>query len=127
MFPHAFPFHTNNPGQLRLTPERISLVTSTLDGRRLPLQQWMTACKPKNGTTGLNFAATPVVTPTLLTPQNPSNNNSSLVSLLGSGVVTSTEEQRCKLKFLKQHSVTWRKRSCWLDTQTPVGPTDPKT
>ena len=111
----------------RLTPERISLVTSTLDGRRLPLQQWMTACKPKTGTRGSSSAAMPAETHTSLTPPNLSSNNFSSVSLLGSGVATSAEERRCKLKLLKQRSATWRKPSCWLDTQTPVGPTDPKT
>jgi hypothetical protein len=111
----------------RLTPERISLVTSTLDGRRLPLQQWMTACKPKTGTRGSSSAAMPAGTHTSLTPPNLSSNNFSSVSLLGSGVATSAEERRCKLKLLKQRSATWRKPSCWLDTQTPVGPTDPKT
>jgi hypothetical protein len=35
-----------------------SLVISTLVGKRLPLQQWITKCKPKIGTTGFNFALT---------------------------------------------------------------------
>ncbi len=41
-----------------LTPARISLVTSTLDGKRLPLQQWMTAAKLGTGTIGSNTAVT---------------------------------------------------------------------
>jgi hypothetical protein len=110
-----------------LTLERISLVTSTLDGKRLPLQQWMTVSKPKTGNLGSNSAAMPAETHTSSTVPNQSNSSSSSVSLHGSGVASTVGELKCKLKLLKQRSVTWRRPSCWMDTQTLVGPTDPKT
>jgi hypothetical protein len=128
VFYNRFPLPQHQSWKLvHLMPAQTSLVTSTLDGKRLPLQQWMTASKLGTGMRGSSFAVTPVRTPTCLTIPNPSNSNFSLVSLRGSGEVTLVAERRSSLKPLKSRSVTWRKPSCWLDTQTPVGPTDPKT
>jgi hypothetical protein len=127
-FTHRFPLPQRQSWKLvPLTPDRISLVTSTLDGKRLQLQQWTTAARHGIGTTGSNSAATLGGIHTCSTAPNPSNNNSSSVSLLGSGVVTSAGDLKSRLQPLKPRSATWRKPSCWLDTQTPVGPTDPKT
>jgi hypothetical protein len=110
-----------------LTQELTSLVTSTLDGKRLPLQQWTTACKPKIGTPGWNSAATHDGIPTCSTPPNLSNNNCSSASLLGSGAATTVKERKCKLRPRKPPSATWRRPSCWLDTQTLGAHTAPKT
>jgi hypothetical protein len=127
-FTARFPLPQQQSWQLvPLTPERTLLVTSTLAGKRLPLQQWMTAYRPKTGTTGSSSAARPAKTRTSSAAPNPFNKTSSSVSLQGSGAATTAEELKSKLKLLKPRSATWRKRSCWLDTETPVGPTDPKT
>jgi hypothetical protein len=111
----------------RLMPGRILLVTSTLDGKRLPLQHWTTASKPKTGTPGSISAQMPDATRTSSTPPNPFNNNSSSVSLHGSGEVTTAAAIKSNLKRLKPPSATWRKPLCWLDTPTLDGLTDPKT
>jgi hypothetical protein len=127
-FTNRFPLPQHQSWRLvHLMPAPTLLVTSTLDGKRLPLQQWMTVSKRETGRRGSSFAATPAKTPTCSTAQSQSNNNFSSVSLLGSGEATSAAERKSSLKPLKPHSVTWRKPSCWLDTQTPVGHTDPKT
>jgi hypothetical protein len=110
-----------------LTPDRTLLVTSTLAGKRLPLQHWMTASKPKTGTRGSISVPMPAATLTSSTPPNRSDNNCSSVSLHGSGEVTTAGVIRSSLKHLKPPSATWRKPSCWLDTPTPDGLTDPKT
>jgi hypothetical protein len=59
------------------------LVILTLAGKRLPLQQWMTKCKPKIGMTGLSSALTLDATLTSLTLINPSNSTSLLPLLQG--------------------------------------------
>jgi hypothetical protein len=132
----AFLTHFNTrfplPQQLswQLVPlmhEMSSLVISTLVGKRLPLQQWMTKCKQKIGTTGLSSAPTLDATHTSSTRINPSNSNSSLPLLQGSGEATTAADVRSKLKHPKQRSVTWRKPSCWLDMTTLDAPSDPKT
>jgi hypothetical protein len=52
---------------VHLTPAQILLVTSTLDRKQLPLQQWTATCRPKTGITGWNSVAKPARTPTLST------------------------------------------------------------
>jgi hypothetical protein len=127
-FNHRFPLPQQQFWQLvPLMPKRISLVISTLDGKRLPLQQWMTASKPSIGNLGSNSAGTPAATSTCSTVPNQSNSNYSSVSLQGSGAATTAAELKSKLKLLKPRSATWRRPSCLMDTQTLVGPTDPKT
>ena len=106
-----------------LTPVMTSLVISTLAGKRLPLQQWMTKCAPKTGTIGSNSVPTHAATHTSSTRPNPSNSSSCLLSLQGSGEVTTVEDIQSKLRHPKPPSVTWRKPSCWLDTQTLDDPT----
>jgi hypothetical protein len=127
-FNHRFPLPQQQFWRLvPHMPKPISLVILTLDGKRLPLQQWMTASKPSIGNLGSNSAATHAVTPTCSTAPNQSNSNYSSVSLQGSGAATTAAELKSKLKLLKPRSATWRRPSCWMDTQTLVGPTDPKT
>jgi hypothetical protein len=127
-FNTRFPLPQQQSWQLvLLTPDRISLVTSTLDGKRLPLQQWMTACKQKTGTPGLSSVAKPAGIPTCSNAPSPSSNSFSSVSLQGSGAATTAGDLKSKLRLLKPRSATWRKPLCWLATQTPVGPTVPKT
>jgi hypothetical protein len=109
-----------------LTPAMSSLVISTLGGKRLPLQQWMTSFKHKIGTGGLSSAPTHDVTHTSSTLKNPSNSNCLLPSLQGSGEATTAAEVKSKLRPPKQRSVTWRKSSYWLDTPTPDDPTATK-
>jgi hypothetical protein len=122
VFSNRFPLPQHQSWKLvHLMPAQTSLVTSTLDGK------WMTASKRRTGMRGSSFAVTPVRTPTCLTVPNPSSSNFSSVSLRGSGEATLVAERRSSLKPLKTRSLTWRKPSRWLDTQTPVGPTDPKT
>jgi hypothetical protein len=112
---------------VHLTPAKTSLVTSSLDGRQLPLPQWTTASKQKIGTRGSSSVAMPDGTPTSPTPQNLFNSNYSLVSLQGSGVATTAADIKSRLLPLKQPSATWRKPSSWLATPIPGGPMVPKT
>jgi hypothetical protein len=122
-FNACFPLPQNLSWKLvHLTPVMTSLVISTLAGKRLPLQQWMIKSAPKIGTTGLNFIPTHVAAHTSSIPTNPSNSNSCLPLLQGSGEVTTVEDIQSKLKHPKQPSVTWRKPSCWLDIQTLDNP-----
>ncbi len=52
-FTHTFPLpQPQSWKHVLLMPEEILLVTSTLCGTRLPLQQWMTGFKPRIGITG---------------------------------------------------------------------------
>jgi hypothetical protein len=110
-----------------LTPAMSSLVISTLGGKRLPLQLWMTNCKPRIGTAGSSSAPTHAVTHTSSTLTNPSNSNCLLPSLHGSGEATTGADVKSKLKHPKQRSVTWRKPSSWLATPTLADPTATKT
>jgi hypothetical protein len=83
-FNSLFPLPQKLSWQLvHLTPEMTSLVISTLGGKRLPLQQWMTSFKPKIGTPGSNSAPMRGATPTYLIPPSRSNNSSLLPSLHG--------------------------------------------
>jgi hypothetical protein len=83
-FNHCFPLPQQQFWRLvPLMPERISLVILTLEGKRLLLQQWMTASKPKIGNLGSNSVATPAVTPTCSTVPSQSNSNYSSVLLQG--------------------------------------------
>jgi hypothetical protein len=103
-FNHRFPLPQQQFWQLvPLMPKRISFVISTLDGKRLPLQQWMTASKPSIGNLGSNSAATHAATPTCSTAPNQSNSNYSSVSLQGSGAATTAAKLKSKLKLLKPH------------------------
>ena len=123
-FNTRFPLPQNASWKLvPLTPEMNLLVTSTLAGKRLPLQQWMTSFKHKTGTTGSNSARTHAATHTSSTLINPSNSNCLLPSLQGSGEATTAADVKSKLRPPKQPSVTWRKPSCWLDMQTLDDPT----
>jgi hypothetical protein len=127
-FNTRFPLPQKISWQLvHLTPAMSSLVISTLAGKRLPMQQWMTECRPKIGTTGSSSALTLDVTHTSSTRINPLNSNSLLPLLQGSGEATTAADVRCRLKPPKQRSVTWRKPSCWLDMTTLDDPSDPKT
>jgi hypothetical protein len=112
---------------VHLTPEMTSLVTSTLGGRRLPLQQWMTSFRRRTGHDGSNSARMRDVTPTSSTRISPSNSSCFLPSLHGSGEATTAADVRSKLKPPKQRSVTWRKHSSWQDIPTPDAPLAPKT
>jgi hypothetical protein len=127
-FDSRFPLPQDLSWQLvHLTPEKTSLVISTLGGKRLPLQQWMTSCRPKIGIPGLNSVPMHAGTPTSSTQPNQSNNSSSWPSLQGSGAATTVKDVQSKLRPPKQRSVTWRKPSCWLAMQTPDAPTDAKS
>jgi hypothetical protein len=110
---------------VHLTPDRISLVTSTLLGTRLPLQQWMTGYKPKTGTTGWNSARTHAAIPTSKTVPPPSNSISSSVLLHGTGEATTVEAIKLVLNPQKPLSVTWPKPLSWQATPTPVAPMAP--
>ncbi len=110
-----------------LTPEQICNVISTLGGKRLPLPRWTTSYERKTGRAGLNTHPMPDATPICNSFQRPCNRTSSSVSLRGSGVGTSAEGLKSKLRPQKPPSVTWRKPSCWLGTPTPARATDPKT
>jgi hypothetical protein len=112
---------------VHLTPEMTSLVTSTLGGRRLPLQQWMTSFRRRTGHDGSNSARMHDVTHTSSTRISPSNSSCFLPSLQGSGEATTAADVRSKLKPPKQRSVTWRKHSSWQDIPTPDAPLAPKT
>ncbi len=125
-FTHTFPL----PKQLSwkhvlLMPEKISLVTSTLRGTRLPLQQWMTGFKPKTGNTGWNTAQIPAATPTCKIAHQPSNNISSSVLLHGTGAATTVEAFRLALKPQKPRSVTWPKPLSWPAIPTRDAPMAP--
>jgi hypothetical protein len=127
-FTNRFPLPQRQSWRLaHLMPDRTLLVTSTLEGKRLPLPRWTTASKQRIGKHGSISAPMPVATHTSSTPQNRSNNNSSSVSLRGSGAATTAVDIKSSLKRLKPPSVTWHKPSCWMDTPTLVGLTDPKT
>jgi hypothetical protein len=126
-FNSRFPLPQNVSCQLaHLTPEKTSLVISTLGGKWLPLQQWMTNFKQKIGTHSSNSVPMHAETPTSLIPTNRSNNSSSLPSLHGSGAATTVKDVQSRLRPPKQRSVTWRKPSSWLDTLTLDDPTDAK-
>jgi hypothetical protein len=109
------------------TPVTTSLVTSTLVGARLKLQQWMTPFAQPTGDTGLNFARTPAVTRTSSIPPSRPNSNCLSVSLLGCGEATTASVVKSNLRPPKPRSVTWPKPSCWLDTPTHVGRTPETT
>jgi hypothetical protein len=109
------------------TPVTISLVISTLVGERLTLQRWMTPFERQTGGTGLSFVPTHDATPTCSIPPNPSNSSCLSVSLLGCGEVTTAEVVKSSLKHPKPPSVTWPRPSCWLDTPTRDGRTEPAT
>jgi hypothetical protein len=127
-FNHQFPLpQALSWKHVHLMPVTSSLVTSTLVGKRLPLQQWMTNYKLKTGTTGLNSAPTPDATPTSWTATDHSNSNSLLDSLQGCGAATTVRDVQSKLKLQKPPSVTWHKPSSWLATPTPDVRLDPKT
>jgi hypothetical protein len=128
LFRLRFPLPQNKSWALvPLMPRMSSKVTCTLVGKRLPLQQWMTGCGPPTGSTGSSSAPTHAGTHISSQTARKSNRTSSLLSLNGSGEVTTGGELESKLKPQKQPCVTWRKPSSWLDTQTPDGPTAPKT
>jgi hypothetical protein len=125
-FTHTFPL----PKQLSwkhvlLMPEKISLVTSTLRGTRLPLQQWMTGFKPKTGTTGWSTAPTLAATPTSKTAPPQSSNISSSVLLHGTGAATTVEAFKLALKPQKPRSVTWPKPLSWPAIPTRDAPMAP--
>jgi hypothetical protein len=123
-FTHSFPLPQQQSWRhVHLMPEKISLVTSTLHGTRLPLQQWMKDYKPQTGTTGWNSAPTPDGTRTSKTARQPSNNISSLGLLHGTGKATTVEAFKLALKPQKPRSVTWHKQLSWQDTLIPGGPT----
>ena len=61
---------------VHLMPTTTSLVISTLGGKRLPLQQWMTSFRQKTGTPGSNSVPMHDGTPTYSTLPSRSNNNS---------------------------------------------------
>jgi hypothetical protein len=127
-FHTLFPLPQSQSWRLvHLMPAQTSLVTSTLDGKRLPLPQWTTASKPKIGTRGLSSAVMLAETRTSPTPPNQCSSSYSSVSLRGSGAVTTAADIKSMLRPQKPPSVTWRKPSSWLATQIPGGPTDPKT
>jgi hypothetical protein len=59
-FTNRFPLPQYQSWQLvHLMPTHTLLVISTLDGKRFPLQQWMTASKRGTRMCGSNFAAMP--------------------------------------------------------------------
>jgi len=125
-FTNSFPLPQHKSWRhVHLTPETILLVTSTLHGTRLPLQQWMTGFKPRTGTTGWNSAPTPDETRTSKIALPPSNNISSLDLLHGTGEATTVAAFKLALKPQKPRSVTWHKPSSWLATPIPAAPMAP--
>jgi hypothetical protein len=127
-FISLFPLPQSQSWKLvHLMPEKISLVTSTLAGQRLPLQRWMTSSKPRTGTHGWSSARMPAKTRTSLAAVNPSNSSSLWVSLQGCGAVTTDEVVKSTLRPQKPPSVTYHKPSCWLDIPTLGAPSAPKT
>jgi hypothetical protein len=106
---------------VHLTPEKILLLmTSTLCGTQLPLQQWMTGFRLRNGTTRWNSAPTLDKTRASRIAHLPSNNISS------SGLLHGTF--KLALKTQKPRSVTWPKPFLsWQDTPIHNGPTVPPT
>jgi hypothetical protein len=125
-FTNSFPLPQQQSWRhVHLMPETISLVTSTLHGKRLPLQQWMTGYKPKTGTTGWNSARMPDGTLTSKTAPPLSNNTSSSGLLHGTGEATTVEAFKLALKPQKPRSVTWPKPLSWQATPIPAAPTVP--
>jgi hypothetical protein len=127
LFHSRFPLPQNKSwARVHLMQKMSSKVTCTLAGKRLPLQQWMTGCGPPTGSTGSSSARARAGTRISSQIARKSNKTSSLLSLNGSGEVTTGAELESKLKPQKPPCVTWRKPSSWLDIPTPEGPTDPK-
>jgi hypothetical protein len=103
-----------------------SNVISTLAGKQLPLPQWTKHYEPKTGRAGSNLRPTPAAIPTYSRPPRACSRTSSSVSLHGSGVGTTAEDIKSRLKPQKPPSVTSHRPSCWLDTPTPAAATAPK-
>jgi hypothetical protein len=108
--------------------DMISAVTMTLLGMRLPMQRWMKNSASRTGTTGASMQQSAEETHGSETPMTPSNNKCSLVSLLGSGQVTTVDVNKSTLAPWKKRSSTFHKPSCWMDARlthedsVPTGP-----
>jgi hypothetical protein len=87
---------------VHLTPAMTLLVISTLAGKRLPLQQWMTSFRQKTGTQGSNYVPMHDGIPTSSTPLSRSNNSSSWSLLQGSDMATTVKDVQSKLRPRKQ-------------------------
>jgi hypothetical protein len=119
-FSNTFPLPQQQSWRhVHLTQEKISLVTSTLGGQRLPLPQWMTGFRQTTGITGWNTARMHEGTHTSKTAPPPSSSTSSSVLLHGTGGATTVEAFKLALKPQKPRSVTWPKQLSWQDTPTP--------
>jgi hypothetical protein len=128
LFQTTFPLPQQQSWKIvHLMPAQISNVTSTLAGKRLPLPRWTTTYEQRTGRAGSSSPPMPAATPTCRTFQKPSSRTSLSVSLHGSGVGTTAEGLKSKLKPQKPPSVTWHKPSCWRDTPTPGKATDRRT
>lgn len=100
--------------------DMISAVTSTLLGTRLPMQRWIRKNKQRPGPTGAPMPPNANATRGSETSTMPSNNKCSLVSLLGSGQVTTVDSTKSTLAPWKKRSATFRRPSCWVEArQTP--------
>ena len=83
-----------------------SVVNFMLYGTRLPLQQWLTGYKPKNGTNGWNSACTRNGIITWRTAPPPYNSTSSSVLLHTTGGYNAVGSAKLALKHQKPRSIT---------------------
>lgn len=129
LFLHEFAAQFPLPKPLSLkivhpTRRLISHVLSTLRGKRLPMQQWMTPVGCGTGRHGASTAATAAGTRTCAASSSPSNRNCSSLLLSGSGKVTSAGGGGSGRKMSRQGCDMSPRPTFWPDTPTPVGRTE---
>jgi hypothetical protein len=109
-----------------VTPDPVTLsnVISTLRGKRLPLQQWMTPLGLHAGDGGCSTQPNVDATPSFATAASPSNNKLSWDLPPGFALGSTGETSKLAPRQLKKPSVRWRKPTCWLATPTPAARMD---
>lgn len=127
-FDQRFPLPQNS-SWTRVNPssKMQSQVISTLRGRQLHLRQWTTPPELLPGGTGSATLPNAASIPTSSLSPAASNSMPSWALPLGLELASTARTSKLVSKPSKTPYVSWHKPSCWLDSTTREGPTDPKS